>query len=89
MVELNEVQKFCDQRVCLDKITDFPGAWNGLQVENNGEVTKLGASVDAGLVPFRLAIEKKIDLLRKRSALISLVHIRSNNPITKRRRYMR
>ena len=63
MVELNEVQKFCDQRVCLDKITDFPGAWNGLQVENNGEVTKLGASVDAGLVPFRLAIEKKIDLL--------------------------
>ena len=63
MVELNEVQKFCDQRVCLDKITDFPGAWNGLQVENNGEVTKLGACVDAGLVPFRLAIEKKIDLL--------------------------
>ena len=63
MVELNDVQKFCDQRVCLDKITDFPGAWNGLQVENNGKVTKIGSCVDAGLIPFRLAIEKKIDLL--------------------------
>ncbi len=63
MVELNEAIDFCDRRVRLDEIPDFPGAHNGLQLENNGEVTKLGASVDAGLVPFRLAIEKKIDLL--------------------------
>ena len=47
----------------LDKITDFPGAWNGLQVENNWRSNQIRSSVDAGLVPFRLAIEKKIDLL--------------------------
>ncbi len=63
MVELNGVIDFCDRRVRVNEIPDFPGAHNGLQLENNGEVTKVGASVDAGLVPFRLAIEKKIDLL--------------------------
>ena len=47
----------------VNEISDFPGACNGLQLENNGEVSKIGASVDAGLVPFRLAIEKNIDLL--------------------------
>ena len=63
MVELNEVRNFCDHRVRVNEISDFPGACNGLQLENNGEVSKIGASVDAGLVPFRLAIEKNIDLL--------------------------
>jgi len=63
MVELTEVIGFCDQRVRLNEFSDFSGAYNGLQIENNGEVTKVGASVDAGLVPFRIAIEKKIDLL--------------------------
>lgn len=63
MVELNAVEKFCDQRVCIREIPDFPGAHNGLQLENNGEITKIGACVDAGLVPFRLAIERNIDLI--------------------------
>ena len=63
MVDLHEVINFCDQRVCLAGIPDFDGSQNGLQLENNGEISKIGASVDAGLVPFRLAIEKKIDLL--------------------------
>ena len=63
MVDLNDVINFCDHRLCLDEITDFDGAHNGLQIDNNGEVSKIGASVDAGLVPFRIAKEKKIDLL--------------------------
>tara|TARA_B100002019_G_scaffold211198_2_gene183979 strand:- start:191 stop:946 length:756 start_codon:yes stop_codon:yes gene_type:complete len=63
MVDLQEVIKFCDHRVCSNEVPDFDGAQNGLQLENNGEITKIGASVDAGLVPFRLAVEKKIDLL--------------------------
>jgi len=63
MVDLSEVIKFCDSRVRKGEIPDFPGAHNGLQLENKGEVTKVGASVDAGLVPFRLAIEKGVDLL--------------------------
>ena len=63
MVDLQEVIKFCDHRVCSSEVPDFDGARNGLQLENNGEITKIGASVDAGLVPFRFAVEKKIDLL--------------------------
>jgi len=63
MVYLNEVVVFCDTRVNKENIPDFPGAWNGLQIENMGEITKVGAAVDAGLVPFRMAIEKGVDLL--------------------------
>ena len=63
MVDLNEVVVFCDTRVNKENIPDFPGSWNGLQIENRGEITKVGAAVDAGLVPFRMAIEKEVDLL--------------------------
>ena len=63
MVDLHNVISFCDQRINLSEVPDFDGAHNGLQMENNGEISKIGASVDGGLVPFRLAIEKKIDLL--------------------------
>ena len=31
-----------------------------LQVDNSGLVSKIGASVDAGLVPFQKAVEKNI-----------------------------
>ncbi len=63
MVDLHDVISFCDQRVSKGDIPDFDDAYNGIQVENNGEISKIGASVDAGLVPFRIAIEKKIDFL--------------------------
>ena len=63
MVDLHDVISFCDHRVCLPEIPDFEGAFNGLQIENNGVVSKIGASVDAGLVPFRTATEKQIDFL--------------------------
>ena len=63
MVDLNEVVVFCDTRVNKENIPDFPGSWNGLQIENRGEITKVGAAVDAGLIPFRMAIEKGVDLL--------------------------
>ena len=62
MVNLWDVVKYCDQRVCTNEIPDFDGSHNGLQLENNGEISKVCASVDAGLVPFRLAIEKKSGL---------------------------
>ena len=63
MVDLHDVISYCDHRVCLPEIPDFEGAFNGLQIENNGVISKIGASVDAGLVPFRTAIEKQIDFL--------------------------
>jgi len=63
MALLSEIVNFCSQRISVDIIKDFSGAYNGLQVENNGLVTKIGAAVDAGLVPFRKASEEKIDFL--------------------------
>jgi dinuclear metal center YbgI/SA1388 family protein len=43
--------------------SDYPGAVNGLQVENRGEVTKIAAAVDATLTTIRKAIGEKADLL--------------------------
>ena len=63
MPRLKEVVIFCDERLDRSSIPDFPGAENGLQFENNGEVTKIGAAVDAGLVPFEKAAEAGIDFL--------------------------
>lgn len=63
MTKLREVVSFCDERTCKSEIKDFEGAYNGLQVENAGEVTKIGAAVDAGQLPFEAAIAAGIDFL--------------------------
>lgn len=63
MPSLREIVDYCDQRTHREDIADFPGANNGLQFENHGQVTKIGAAVDAGLVPFELAAERGIDFL--------------------------
>ncbi|MGF1529970.1 MAG: Nif3-like dinuclear metal center hexameric protein [Puniceicoccaceae bacterium] len=63
MVTLDSVVKYANERLRIPQIVDFPGARNGLQVENNGAITKIGASVDAGLVPFSKAIAAGVDLL--------------------------
>ncbi len=63
MANLPDIVSFCDERVRTREIKDFPGAVNGLQFENDGRVTRVGAAVDAGLVPFQMAVEKGIDLL--------------------------
>jgi len=63
MVELEKIVAFCDRRTRRANITDFPPAHNGLQLGNRGQVQKIGAAVDAGEVPFRKAIEEKVDFL--------------------------
>ena len=63
MISTEDIVKFCNQRTNLSEIKDFPGALNGLQIQNSGSVSKIGASVDAGLVPFQNAISKKIDFI--------------------------
>ncbi len=63
MAKLAEVVAFCDQRARIREVRDFEGARNGLQVENGGAVTKIGAAVDAGLGPFRRAVEAGVDFL--------------------------
>ncbi len=63
MPTLDQIAAYCDRRVRVRAIADFPGALNGLQVSNSGRVTKIGAAVDAGMVPFALAAASGVDFL--------------------------
>jgi dinuclear metal center YbgI/SA1388 family protein len=63
MVPLAQLVDYCDKRTRRTAFKDFPGALNGLQVANDGRVTKIGAAVDAGLAPFMQAVECGVDFL--------------------------
>lgn len=63
MIELQALVDFCDARTGARAIKDFGGALNGLQFANRGGVSRIGAAVDAGLEPFRLAVAAKVDFL--------------------------
>ena len=63
MIDIAKIVSFCDRRTRRAEITDFPSACNGLQLENTGKATKIGAAVDAGEEPFRKAVEQGIDFL--------------------------
>jgi dinuclear metal center YbgI/SA1388 family protein len=54
---------YCDERTRRAAFADAPGAWNGLQVGNDGRVSKVGAAVDAGLAPFAEAVSRGVDFL--------------------------
>lgn len=62
-VPLSDIVAYCDERTRVREVKDFPGSRNGLQFANSGKVTKIGAAVDAGLVPFQMAAERGIDFL--------------------------
>lgn len=63
MALLSELVEACQQRLGVAGFPDFPGAMNGLQVANSGQVTRIGAAVDAGLEPFRQAAARGVDFL--------------------------
>ena len=63
MVKLKDVVNFCDSRTFHKKIKDYDGAYNGLQLENNGIVSKVAAAVDAGQLPFESAASAGADFI--------------------------
>ena len=44
MASTDSIISYCDERLNLAAISDFEPAYNGLQIENNGTVTKIAAS---------------------------------------------
>lgn len=60
---LRAIVQYCDRILRTNEIGDYPGAANGLQVENQGSVTRIAAAVDASLATVKLAIRAKADLL--------------------------
>jgi dinuclear metal center YbgI/SA1388 family protein len=63
MASLQKVVAFSDKFLRLAEIADFDHAVNGLQVENSGEFTKIGAAVDASTRTLQEAAAQKINLL--------------------------
>ncbi len=63
MPKLSDLVAYCDKRTRRTAFKDAPGAFNGLQLANDGRVTKIGAAVDAGVVPFQKAVAAGIDFL--------------------------
>ncbi|MGA3163562.1 MAG: Nif3-like dinuclear metal center hexameric protein [Verrucomicrobiota bacterium] len=62
-ISLSAVVKYCDQLLQTEKIGDYDGAVNGLQVGNSGAVSRIAAAVDASLATVKLAIKAKADLM--------------------------
>jgi len=60
---LSQIVSYADEHLRIREIEDWPNALNGLQVENSGAVTKIGAAVDASTRTIDLAIERGINLL--------------------------
>ncbi len=62
-VSLETVVRYCDRLLEVAGFEDWPGACNGLQVENRGGVSHIAAAVDASLATVRMAGEIGADLL--------------------------
>jgi len=60
---LNTLIRHCDRLLDTAGIEDWPGARNGLQVENSGRVRRLAAAVDASTATVKKAIAAGADLL--------------------------
>ena len=63
MPSLAPIVAHLDRFLRTAEVTDYPGAWNGLQIENSGAVTKIGAAVDACEWTIGRAVEQGITLL--------------------------
>jgi dinuclear metal center YbgI/SA1388 family protein len=63
MPKLSAIVAHLDRHLRHAEIADWSGAWNGLQVENGGTVTKIGAAVDACTWIIQRAVDQGINLL--------------------------
>jgi dinuclear metal center YbgI/SA1388 family protein len=62
-ISLVSLVQHCDRILRTREIGDYPGAANGLQVENRGAVSCIAATVDATLATVKMAIDAGADLL--------------------------
>ncbi|MBK28911.1 MAG: Nif3-like dinuclear metal center hexameric protein [Verrucomicrobiales bacterium] len=62
-IKLANIIRECDRTLKPDLFEDWPGAVNGLQVENNGNISHIAAAVDATPATVKKTIEAGADLL--------------------------
>jgi dinuclear metal center YbgI/SA1388 family protein len=63
MASLSDIVCYTDDFLRIREVGDWDNALNGLQIENSGQVTRLGAAVDVSTRVLTEAAEKNIDLL--------------------------
>ena len=63
MARLEEVIDFLEAELRTGEIPDYPGAHNGLQLQNGGEVNKVACAVDASYAVIQKAVAEGADLL--------------------------
>lgn len=63
MTDLADIVRFLDTELRIAEIPDYSGALNGLQLQNDGRVTRVASAVDASLPVIRKAIAAGADLL--------------------------
>jgi dinuclear metal center YbgI/SA1388 family protein len=60
---LSRLVRYCQATLRPDQFQDWEEAFNGLQAQNCGLVTKIAAAVDASLATIQLAVEAGADLM--------------------------
>jgi dinuclear metal center YbgI/SA1388 family protein len=63
VITLSQIVSYTDEHLRIREVEDWANALNGLQVENSGAVTRIGAAVDASTRAIGLAIEHGVNLL--------------------------
>jgi dinuclear metal center YbgI/SA1388 family protein len=63
MTSLPEIVNYTNDFLHIREIGDWDNALNGLQIENSGGVTKIGAAVDASTRVLKAAAKQNVDLL--------------------------
>ncbi|MFQ5443222.1 MAG: Nif3-like dinuclear metal center hexameric protein [Nitrospinales bacterium] len=62
-MDILQISNYLDELLDIKSIPDAPNAVNGLQVQNTGEIKKIGLAVDCCLATINLAAEKNCDML--------------------------
>jgi dinuclear metal center YbgI/SA1388 family protein len=61
--QLSRLVHYSEKLLAHQGFPDYPGALNGLQLENNGQLTRIAAAVDANLLSIGEAVALGADLL--------------------------
>jgi dinuclear metal center YbgI/SA1388 family protein len=63
MASLSGITSYTNRLLRIREVGDWDNALNGLQIENSGRVTRIGAAVDISTRVFTEAAKRKVDLL--------------------------
>src|SRR5262245_54323507 len=63
MASLSDIVSYADRYLRIREVGDWDNALNGLQIENSGRVTRIGAAVDVSTRVLTEAVERDVDLL--------------------------